>query len=141
MSTSTETTRTDPSTAELRDFYLEYVALANQREFDRMAEFAHEEVLLNGTPVKMADMVAEFHRHVDAVPDFHWQVEDLVVEGNRLAARLTDTGTPVTEWNGLTPTGASVSFTEIAFYEVRDGRFAVMRYLMDTDAVRHQLSA
>ena len=138
---STETTTTDMTTDELRDFYLRYVALANARQFERMAEFAHEEVVMNGTPVRMADMIAEFHRHVEAVPDLHWQVEDLVVEGGHIAARLTDTGTPVREWNGLAPTGASVSFTETAFYEVRDGRFAGMLYLMDTDAVRRQLAA
>lgn len=138
---STETTTAGTTTDDLRDFYVRYVGLANAREFDRMADFAHEEVVMNGTPVKMADMVAEFYRHVEAVPDLHWEIEDLVVEGNRLAARLTDTGTPVKEWNGLTPTGRSVSFTETAFYEVEDGKFKVMRYLMDTDGVRQQLAA
>ena len=146
--TSTETTSAEPTsttagmtTDELRDFYLRYVALANDRQFERMADFAHEEVVVNGTRVRMSDMVAEFHRHVEAVPDLHWQIEDLVVEGDRIAARLTDTGTPVREWNGLAPTGATVTFTETAFYTVRDGRFAVMQYLMDTDAVRRQLAA
>jgi len=137
---STDTTTAAMTTDELRDFYVRYVGLANSRDFDRMADFAHEEVVMNGTPVKMADMVAEFYRHVEAVPDLHWQIEDLVVEGNRIAARLTDTGTPVQEWNGLTPTGRSVSFTETAFYEVQDGRFKNMRYLMDTDGVRRQLA-
>ncbi|MEV7329372.1 ester cyclase [Micromonospora sp. NPDC093244] len=128
------------STEELRDFYLQYVALANKREFDRMADFAHEEVIMNGTSVKMADMVAEFYRHVDAVPDLHWEIQDLVVEGDRVAARLIDTGTPVQEWNGLAATGASVSFVETAFYQVEDGKFKVMSYLMDTDTVRRQLA-
>ncbi|MEV4522685.1 ester cyclase [Micromonospora tulbaghiae] len=128
------------STQELRDFYLRYVELANKREFARMADFAHEEVVMNGTPVKMADMVAEFYKHVEAVPDLHWEIQDLVVEGDTIAARLVDTGTPVKEWNGLAPTGKSVSFTETAFYRVRDGKFKFMSYLMDTDSVRRQLA-
>ncbi len=140
MSTET-TTHAGMTTEDLRDFYLRYVELANAREFERMADFAHEEVVMNGALVKMADMVAEFHRHVDAVPDFHWEIEDLVVEGDRVAARLTDTGTPVKEWNGLAPTGASVTFAETAFYEVQDGKFKVMWYLMDADTVRRQLAA
>ena len=139
MSTGT-TTSTTMTTDELRAFYLRYVELANAREFERMADFAHEEVVMNGTRVRMSDMVAEFHRHVDAVPDFHWEVEDLLVDGNRIAARLTDTGTPVKEWNGLAPTGASVTFAETAFYQVQDGRFSVMWYLMDADGVRRQLA-
>ncbi|MFD6566614.1 ester cyclase [Micromonospora profundi] len=128
------------TTSELRDFYLRYVELANKREFARMAEFAHEEVIMNGTPVKMADMVAEFYKHVDAVPDFHWEIQDLVVEGDRVAARLIDTGTPVQEWNGLTPTGKSVRFAETAFYRIEDGKFKDMWYLMDADTVRRQLA-
>lgn len=125
---------------ELRDFYVRYIELANKREFHRMAEFAHDEVIMNGTPVKRDDMVAEFHKHTDAVPDFHWEIQDLVIEGDRIAARLVDTGTPIAQWNGLAPTGASVEFAETAFYQVENGRFKFMWYLMDADAVRRQLA-
>lgn len=128
------------STEELRDFYLRYIDLANKREFDRMEEFAHDEVIMNGSPVARDDMVHEFHRHTDAVPDLHWEVQDLLVDGDRIAARLIDTGTPISEWNGLAPTGASVSFAETAFYQVENGRFKVMWYLMDADTVRQQLA-
>lgn len=54
------------STEELRDFYLRYIDLANKREYDRMVEFAHDEVIMNGAPVARDDMVREFHRHTDA---------------------------------------------------------------------------
>jgi predicted ester cyclase len=127
-------------TDELREFYLRYVALANAREFDRMDEFAHDQVLINGEPVARDDMVAEFRKHTDAVPDLAWEIQDLVVEGDRIAARLLDTGTPEQEWLGLAPTGATVSFVECAFYEVRDGRIAASWYMMDADAVRRQLA-
>ncbi|MFJ5540339.1 ester cyclase [Micromonospora chalcea] len=99
---ATATTATATEAQEIRDFYLRYVDLANKREFDRMADFAHEEVIMNGTPVRMADMVAEFYKHVEAVPDLHWEIQEVVVEGDRIAARLVDTGTPVKEWNGGT---------------------------------------
>ncbi|WP_033339342.1 ester cyclase [Catenuloplanes japonicus] len=128
------------STEELRDFYLRYVDLANKRDFDRMDEFAHDEVIMNGTPVARDDMVAEFRRHTDAVPDLHWEIQDLVVEGDHVAARLIDTGTPVREWNGLAPTGASVEFAETAFYRVENGRFKDMWYMMDADTLRRQLA-
>ncbi|MFD2357326.1 ester cyclase [Nonomuraea ferruginea] len=137
---SSDATRSGMSTEELRDFYLRYVDLANKREFHRMADFAHDEVIMGGTPVKRDDMVAEFYKHVEAVPDFHWEIQELVADGDRVAARLVDTGTPVKEWNGLAPTGASVSFAETAFYRVEDGRFKSMWYLMDADTVRRQLA-
>lgn len=126
---------------ELRDFYRRYIELANNRDFDRMAEFAHDEVIMNGTPVSRDDMVAEFRRHTDAVPDLSWEVQELLVDGTHVAARLVDTGTPVAEWNGLAPTGATVTFAETAFYEVVDGRFKHMWYLMDGVALQAQLTA
>ncbi|MFF4054098.1 ester cyclase [Streptomyces chartreusis] len=128
------------SLEELRAFYLRYVELANDREFDHMDEFAHDEVIVNGTLIARDDMVAEFRRHTDAVPDLSWEIQDLLVDGDRVAARLIDTGTPVAEWNGLAPTGATVSFAETAFYQIQDGRFKVMWYMMDVDALRRQLA-
>lgn len=125
---------------ELRDFYRRYVELANNRDFDRMDEFAHDEVIVNGTPVTRDDMVAEFRRHTDAVPDLSWEIQYLLVEGGHVAARLVDTGTPKQEWNGLAPTGATVSFAETGFYEVQNGRFKSMWYLMDIDSLRAQLA-
>jgi predicted ester cyclase len=53
-------------------------------------------------------------------------VQEIVVEGDRIAARRIDTGTPVAEWNGPTPTGARVEFAETAFYQLEDGHLRNM---------------
>jgi predicted ester cyclase len=125
---------------ELRDFYLRYVDLLNAREFERLDEFVHDEVTQNGVPATREDMAAALREHTRAIPDLVWDVQALVIEGNRIAARLRDTGTPEQEWFGLAPSGASVTFDECAFYEVRDGRLAHTWYLMDAEAVRRQLA-
>ncbi|WP_423464337.1 ester cyclase [Promicromonospora sp. MS192] len=65
---------------------------------------------------------------------------DLRVSGHEIAARLTNTGTPVKEWLGVAPTGASFEITEYALYRVRDGRFVNMTNLQDTDTAREQLN-
>jgi predicted ester cyclase len=126
-------------TEELHDFYRRYVDLANAREFDRLDEFVHEEVTQNGVPSTRGEMAASLRAHVQAIPDLVWEIQDVVIEGNRIAARLRDTGTPRQEWFGLTPTGATVTFYECAFYQVRDGRFEHTWYMMDAEAVRRQL--
>jgi predicted ester cyclase len=127
------------TTEELRDFYLRYADVCNARAFDRLEEFVHDEVTLNGVPSTRADVTASLRAHTQAIPDLVWEIQDLVIEGNRIAARLRDTGTPQQEWFGLTPTGATVTFDECAFYEVVDGRFAHTWYLMDAAGVRRQL--
>ncbi len=125
---------------EMRALYRGYVEVANTRDFDRLHEFVADVVTQNGVPSTRDAVAASLRAHTDAVPDLHWEVQDLVVEGNRIAARLRDTGTPRAVWHGLEPTGASVAFDEVAFYEVRDGRIAATWYLMDAAAVQRQLA-
>ena len=128
------------STSDLREVYHAYLAAANARQWDRMAAFAHDTVVFNGETVSRDDYVDAMRQAVDAVPDLVWHLDDLVVEGDRVAVRLTDTGTPAKEWLGLQPTGRGVTFTEYAFYHFRDGRFGHMWYLLDTRAVERQLA-
>lgn len=127
-------------TVDLREAYLGYLAAANARELHRMAEFAHDIIVFNGETVSRDDYVAAMQEALDAVRDYAWRLDDLVVEGDRVAARLTVTGTPVLHWRGLQPTGRGVTFTEYAFYHFRDGRFEHMWYLLDVRAIEKQLA-
>ena len=129
------------STTGLRKVYLAYLEAANAREFHRMAEFVHDTIIFNGEPVSRDDYVAAMQQAVDSVQNFAWRLDDLIIEGDRVAARLSDTGTPVKEWLGLQPTGREVTFTEYAFYHFRDGRFEHMWYLLDAQAIEKQLAA
>lgn len=90
---------------ELRGFQRRYVEVANNRDYDRMDELTHDELIIDGTPAARDDVVAALRRHTDAVPDLAWEIQDLLVDGDRVSARLTDTGTQVAEWHGLAPTG------------------------------------
>lgn len=128
------------NTEDLRKLYLNYIEAINAREFHRMAEFAHDTIVFNGEPVARDDYVATMQQHMDSVEDFTWHLDDLIIEDNRVAARLTDTGTPVKHWLGLQPTGRSVTFTEYSFYHFRDGRIERMSYLLDAQTIEQQLT-
>ena len=129
------------SSSDLHAVYRAYLEAANARDFHRMAEFVHDTVIFNGEPVSRDDYVAAMRQAVDAVHGYHWRLDDLIVEGDRVAVRLTDTGTPVKEWLGLQPTGRDVTFTEYAVYHFRGGRFEHMWYLLDTESIKRQLAA
>lgn len=126
---------------DLHEVYHRYVDAMNDREFDRMHEFAHDQLTVNGQPLSREDYVAGLRGYVAAVEDFVWRLDDLIIEGDRVAARVTDTGTPVAEWLGHQPTGEAVEFTEYAFYHFRDGRFENIWYLLDAQAIQSQLGA
>jgi predicted ester cyclase len=123
----------------IRTRYHEYLEVLNARRFERLPEFVHDEVTLNGEPATCDQIVAELRRLVEDVPDFTWRLEDLLVDGDRVAARLVDTGTPVREWLGLAPGEAPAEFAETAFYVLVDGRFKVMHNQFDANAGRRHL--
>ncbi|UQU62686.1 ester cyclase [Couchioplanes caeruleus] len=129
------------SSADLRTVYAAYLEAANAREFHRMAEFAHDTIVFNGDTVSRDAYVAAMRQAVGSVQNYTWRLDDLIIEGERVAARLTVTGTPVKQWLGLQPTGRHVTFTEYAFYHFREGRFDRMWYLLDTRAIEEQLAA
>lgn len=124
----------------VRDFYHRYVAAANARDFDTIDTLMHDSILLNGQPVQKEEALAAFKWLTDTVPDYVWHIEDLFVDGNRIAARLRDTGTPAKTFFGAEPTGASIDFTEFASYKLRDGLFSEMWYLLDTAKITEQLN-
>ena len=123
----------------LREFYERYIAALNARDFDVMGEFIQDEVTLNGEPGSRNDVLAVQKADVAAVPDLHWELQNLIIDGDRLAAQLINTGTPVKEWLGTTPTGASFEIVEYAIYQVRDGKFVHMAALHDAEALQRQL--
>ena len=92
----------------------------------------------NGKTTCLKDYAAAIEASITAVPDFHWQLEDIVSNGEMVAVRLTDTGTPQSEWLGIAPTGQSFR-QELAVYEFRDGKIAKMWFLIDIPAVASQM--
>jgi steroid delta-isomerase-like uncharacterized protein len=75
-----------------------------------------------------------------ASPDFVNQVADLVVDGDRAAARLLWTGTHEGTLLGLAGTGRRFSYPGAAFFTARDGLLAQVWVVGDLDALRRQLA-
>lgn len=124
----------------LREFYRRYIEVLNAHEFDRMDEFIHDQPILRVEPGTRDDVIADLTSIVAAVPDFHWEVLHLAIDGDRIAARLTNTGTPAREWLGVPATGGPFAITEYAIYRVVDGRFTHMSNLHDAEELKRQLT-
>ncbi|MDF6045431.1 ester cyclase [Streptomyces sp. JH14] len=129
---------TDPA---LKEWYLRYVAALNAHELDGLDEFIADDVALNGDPGTRDDVIAVLKHEIDAVPDLHWEVKELLFDRDRIAVRATNTGTPVKEWLGVPPSGASFEIVEYAIYRVSDGRFVQMTSLHDSADMLRQLAA
>ena len=59
-----------------------------------------------------------------AFPDLHVTVEDLIAEGDRVAARLRFRGTHLGELDGIAPTGRRVDCTGIVISRIEEGKIA-----------------
>ena len=80
--------------------------------------------------------------HRGAFPDFQFIVEDIIAEGNRVAARVKFTGTHTgTEWFGLAATGKAIDVTEMMFFRLADGVVVEVWEDLDEYVMRHQLGA
>ena len=59
-----------------------------------------------------------------AFPGLHVAIEDLIAEGDRVAARLRFRGTHLGELNGIAPTGRQVDCTRIVISRMEDRKIA-----------------
>src|SRR5690242_5508337 len=74
-----------------------------------------------------------------AFSDLRFTIQDMVVEGSRVAVRWTWRGTHQGAFAGIAPTGRLASNEGIAIYRVEDGKIAEAWAQMDRLGVLQQL--
>lgn len=72
-------------------------------------------------------------------PDFHFRLEEMIVEGNKVALRIPFTGTHLGTFWGLEPTGKKIEVTETLILRIEDGKIAEMWEDYDEYGMRIQL--
>jgi steroid delta-isomerase-like uncharacterized protein len=75
-----------------------------------------------------------------AFPDLKIHVDDLVAAGDKVALRLTLTGTHQGEFQGIPATGRTISYVSHEFYRVADGLVAEEWICSDMASLFSQLS-
>jgi predicted ester cyclase len=108
--------------AELIAFYGRYLECCNEYRFEGLDEFVAKDVRVNGAIQGLDSYVAGLRAVVEAFPDYHWDLQRLLVDGNWLSARLVDTGTHAGTFLGVPATGRAISTPEFAIYRVDSGR-------------------
>jgi steroid delta-isomerase-like uncharacterized protein len=76
-----------------------------------------------------------------ALPDLHIEVEDAFATEDRVAMRLTFSGTHLGDLLGTAPTGKVISFTGVNLYRLEDGRIAETWQLTDWAGALRQAGA
>jgi len=115
-----------------REFYLRYMATCNAHDFDALDRFVDADVHVNDEWQGLTAYVAGLREVVREFPDYHWDLRDLFVDGDRVAARFADTGTHAA-------TGRKVQTREFAFYRLAGGLIREVWVAADHDEIRRQL--
>jgi steroid delta-isomerase-like uncharacterized protein len=74
-------------------------------------------------------------------PDIHFDLEDILAEGDKVVARWTCTGTHRGEFRGIAPTGKRVAFSGMNIYRLRDGKIVERWGVEDGLSLLQQLGA
>ena len=75
-----------------------------------------------------------------AFPDLHAEIEDIFGSGDRVAFRLSMSGTHRGEYLGIPATGRPGSYVSHEFYRVQDGLIAEEWLCSDTASLLRQIS-
>lgn len=76
---------------------------------------------------------------LNAFPDCHVTVDDMIAEGDRVVTKKTFTGTHTAELNGIPPTGKRVSIQYVDILRLRDGKIIEHWLSMDQMNFMQQL--
>ncbi|WP_373011205.1 ester cyclase [Mucilaginibacter sp.] len=74
------------------------------------------------------------------MPDLQFKIDFIVASENQVASRLIFHCTPKAEFKGIPVNGRKVLFAEHVFYKLLDDKISEVSLLIDTDAIRAQIS-
>jgi steroid delta-isomerase-like uncharacterized protein len=136
MSTTEETNK-----AQFRRTYEEMFNQGNLANVDELIapDCINHEVppgMNNRGPESMCQVVTMLRT---AFPDLHFTIEELVAEGDTVAARVTLSGTHQGPFIGIAPTGRSVRQAQTHFVRFRDGKGIEHRAVRDDLGMMQQL--
>jgi predicted ester cyclase len=118
--------------------------LLRSRDPDRVDEFFAPDFVSHNMPPGLPDGVEGVKRFFgmlrDGLADLDVAVDELVVEGDRVAVATTMTGTHTGELFGIAATGRRVAVTGIDLVRV-NGKIVEHRGLTDTAGLLRQLAA
>lgn len=112
----------DPAEPDVVAVYRRYLACCTERRFEDLRELVATDVSGSG-PTDGVDAYLEgVAAVVRAFPDYAWDLQELLVQGNTVCARLTGRGTHTGAFSGVAATGRAIEVQELVVYRIEGGR-------------------
>jgi len=122
-----------------------YQEIYNSNDLEVLDEVVSEDLLtpkiMPGIPSGMEGAKAAHRIMLGGFPDYQTVIDDLVAEGDKVAARITMSGTNTGTFMGIPPTGKRISFTGIYIARIANGKIVEHWGEEDSISLLQQLGA
>ena len=125
--------------SDLAHLYRGYIACLNDKDWDNLGRFVGDAVQYNGETIGLSGYRRMLEGDFAAIPDLRFNIELLLAEPPRVAARLHFDCHPKGVLFGLPVHGKRVTFAENVFYEFREERIREVWSVIDKAAIQAQL--
>ena len=118
-----------------------YVAAVNAHDTSTFAEIHTESYIQNSgrNPSGLAAQIENFRGIFGRMPDVQARVEDRIIAGDRVVARMTLSATHTQPLQGIAPTGRRFTLRTIDIWRVENGKFAEHWDIVDFPGLLKQL--
>lgn len=103
-----------------------YQNIYNSNNLDALDEVVSKDLLtpkiMPGIPTGIEGAKAAHRIMLAGFPDYQTVIDDLFAEGDKVAVRITMSGTHKGSFMGIPPTGKHVSFTGMYIARIADGK-------------------
>ena len=122
-----------------------WFAAGDAGDLDSFDDFLHPDVVVHA-PMGLSTKGPEAEKAVwrealEAMPDLHHAIQDVVSTGSVMAARAVVTGTMSGEFAGVSAEGRGFRVDQGLFARVQDGKIVEAWEIVDTASLLRQLGA
>jgi predicted ester cyclase/heme-degrading monooxygenase HmoA len=108
-----------------------YEDILNKRQFELLKDIVAAEYTGISGEKGIEVFRAPVHSLVNAFPDAHWKIVELIGEGNTIIVKQTFSGTHTSQFQHIAATGKTVTSNGIATYELKDGKIIKSQVMTD----------
>ena len=118
-----------------------YVAAVNAHDTSSFAEIHTESYLQHSgrSPNGLPALIENFRGIFGRMPDVRAQVEDRIIAGDKVVARMTFSATHTQPLQGIAPTGRRFTLRTIDIWRVENGKLAEHWDIVDYAGLQKQL--
>ncbi len=128
-----------------KDAVRTYLEAVSARDPDALRESVAEDIVVHGllgtegSARGREAYVQTMTGWMEAFPDLSIEIEELIAEGDKAAARWTSTGTQKRPLGGIPATDRKVSVEAVAIIRIKDGKVAEKWFRLDDLGMLRQL--